>query len=201
MKKYISVALITVMIAACSSAQKAEDTANNKAAEIQQAEQIAENTAANTQAQVQEAVNNTEAVAENAADNANEAATTMISKGTSKIEATKSKISEAITVNFDTDSSTIKGKYFPVVKLFLSQIKQKGLTINIDGYTDNVGSEAYNDKLSVRRAEAVAKYLTDNGISRNIIITRGHGETNFVADNDTEAGRAKNRRAEISVTR
>lgn len=105
-----------------------------------------------------------------------------------------------ITVNFAFDSAFITKDYSAAVKLFVKNIKQENFIINVDGYTDDIGSDLYNDKLSMQRAEAVADYLTDNGVNRDIIITRGFGKTNFVADNDTEEGRAKNRRVEISVS-
>jgi OOP family OmpA-OmpF porin len=62
-----------------------------------------------------------------------------------------------------------------------------------------VGSEAYNQKLSVRRAEAVKAYLVSKGIEANRIYTEGKGESQPVADNKTAAGRAKNRRVDVEV--
>ena len=105
-----------------------------------------------------------------------------------------------VTVNFAFDSSVMPKKSYPAVKLFLKNVKQENFLINVDGYTDDIGTELYNDKLSMQRAESVADFLVDNGINSDIIITRGHGKTNFVADNDTEEGRAKNRRVEISLS-
>ena len=67
------------------------------------------------------------------------------------------------------------------------------------GHTDSVGSEAYNQKLSVRRAEAVTAYLVSKGIEKNRIYTEGKGEKQPVADNKTKEGRTKNRRVEIEV--
>ncbi len=116
-------------------------------------------------------------------------------------EAAASQVPAYITVNFDFDSSIVKSKSYPIVKTFLNSIKQENIIINVDGYTDDIGTEIYNSKLSMQRAESVADFLVENGISRDIIITRGHGETNFVADNETEEGRAKNRRVEISVSK
>jgi len=105
-----------------------------------------------------------------------------------------------VTINFDFDSSMLPNKSYAAVKLFVKNIRQENFVINVDGYTDDIGTELYNNKLSMQRAEAVADYLTDNGIDREIIITRGHGKNDFVADNDTEEGRAKNRRVEISLS-
>ncbi len=67
------------------------------------------------------------------------------------------------------------------------------------GHTDSVGSDAYNQKLSVRRAEAVKAYLVSKGIEKNRVYTEGKGEKQPVADNKTAAGRAKNRRVEVEV--
>jgi OOP family OmpA-OmpF porin len=67
------------------------------------------------------------------------------------------------------------------------------------GHTDSVGSEAYNQKLSLRRAEAVKAYLVSKGIEANRVYTEGKGTKQPVADNKTTEGRAKNRRVEIEV--
>ncbi len=67
------------------------------------------------------------------------------------------------------------------------------------GHTDSVGPEAYNQRLSVRRAEAVKAYLVSKGIEANRVYTEGKGEAQPVADNKTKEGRAKNRRVEIEV--
>ena len=66
-------------------------------------------------------------------------------------------------------------------------------------HADSIGSDAYNQKLSVRRAEAVKAYLLSKGIEANRVYTEGKGEKQPVADNKTAAGRAKNRRVEIEV--
>jgi OOP family OmpA-OmpF porin len=67
------------------------------------------------------------------------------------------------------------------------------------GHTDSDGSDAYNDKLSVNRAEAVKKYLVGKGVEMNRVYTEGKGEKSPVADNGTKEGKAKNRRVEIEV--
>ena len=65
------------------------------------------------------------------------------------------------------------------------------------GHTDSVGSDAYNQKLSLRRSQAVKAYLVSKGIDKTRIYTEGKGEKQPVADNKTKEGRAKNRRVEI----
>ncbi len=74
------------------------------------------------------------------------------------------------------------------------------VNIYVDGYCDAIGGEEYNLKLSQRRADAVAKYLEDHGIAASRLIPRGFGKTNFVASNDTDEGRAQNRRVELVPT-
>ena len=69
--------------------------------------------------------------------------------------------------------------------------------VRISGYTDSTGPEAYNMKLSQRRADAVAAYLTDNGIATDRISTKAFGEADPVASNATAAGRQQNRRAVV----
>ena len=67
------------------------------------------------------------------------------------------------------------------------------------GHTDSIGTEKYNQGLSVRRAEAVKAYLVSKGIEANRIYTEGKGESQPIADNRTREGRAKNRRVEVEV--
>ena len=71
--------------------------------------------------------------------------------------------------------------------------------IRITGHTDSVGTEAYNQSLSERRANAVRDYLVGQDVAADLITTRGMGESQPVADNDTAAGRQKNRRVEVEV--
>jgi len=72
-------------------------------------------------------------------------------------------------------------------------------TVTITGHTDSTGPDAYNMKLSMRRAQAAADYLAGIGIARSSMIIEGKGESMPVADNATKAGRAKNRRVEITT--
>lgn len=71
--------------------------------------------------------------------------------------------------------------------------------IHVVGHTDSSGSDAYNQKLSERRASEVAKYLSSRGVDSSRILTWGRGESEPVASNDTKAGRARNRRVDIVV--
>jgi OOP family OmpA-OmpF porin len=82
----------------------------------------------------------------------------------------------------------------------IGKIKDINLEVIIAvGHTDSIGSDAYNQKLSVRRSEAVKAYLVSKGIEKNRVYTEGKGEKQPVADNKTAEGRAKNRRVEIEV--
>ncbi|HVL56601.1 MAG TPA: OmpA family protein, partial [Burkholderiaceae bacterium] len=80
--------------------------------------------------------------------------------------------------------------------------KIRGITLEVViavGHTDSIGAPQYNQRLSVRRAEAVKAYLVSRGIEANRIYTEGKGESQPIADNKTREGRAKNRRVEIEV--
>ena len=79
-------------------------------------------------------------------------------------------------------------------------LSHPGLRLEVDGYTDSIGSESYNQKLSEERADGVRTYLTSQGISSDIVVAKGFGKENPVASNDTAAGRQKNRRVEMVVS-
>jgi len=110
------------------------------------------------------------------------------------------KVTYAADAFFDFNKSVIK----PAGKAKLDDLVSKIKDINLEviiavGHTDSVGSDAYNQKLSVRRSEAVKAYLVSKGIEKNRVYTEGKGEKQPVADNKTSEGRAKNRRVEIEV--
>ena len=75
------------------------------------------------------------------------------------------------------------------------------MEIRIQGHTDSQGDEEYNEKLSENRAKSVYNYLVEHGISKERLSYKGFGESQPIADNDTEEGRAKNRRTEFEVIR
>ena len=79
-------------------------------------------------------------------------------------------------------------------------LSHPGLRLEVDGYTDSIGSESYNQKLSEERADGVRTYLTSQGISSDIVVSKGFGKENPVASNDNAAGRQKNRRVEMVVS-
>jgi len=103
-------------------------------------------------------------------------------------------------VHFDFDKSTIRSDAVPVLNEAAETLKAEGgIAVIVDGHTDSVGSDTYNQKLSHRRAEAVRQYLVKHGIPANRITTEGFGESRPVASNDTADGRAQNRRVELRV--
>ena len=101
---------------------------------------------------------------------------------------------------FDFDKSVLKPEGKAKLDDLVSKVKGINLEVIIAvGHTDSVGSDAYNEKLSVKRSEAVKAYLADKGIDASKIYTEGKGEKQPVADNKSADGRAKNRRVEIEV--
>lgn len=101
---------------------------------------------------------------------------------------------------FDFDKAALKPAATTSLDNLVGQIKSLALEVVIaTGHTDSVGTDAYNQKLSVRRADAVKKYLVSKGIAANRIQIEGKGEAQPVADNKTDDGRAKNRRVQIEV--
>jgi len=110
------------------------------------------------------------------------------------------KVTYAADAFFDFDKSVLK----PAGKAKLDDLVGKIKGINLEviiavGHTDAIGSDSYNQKLSVRRSESVKAYLVSKGIEKNRVYTEGKGEKQPVADNKTSEGRAKNRRVEIEV--
>ena len=110
------------------------------------------------------------------------------------------KVTYAADAFFAFDKAVLK----PEGKAKLDDLVGKVKDINLEviiavGHTDAVGTDAYNQKLSVKRSEAVKAYLVSKGIEKNRVYTEGKGEKQPVADNKTGEGRAKNRRVEIEV--
>jgi OOP family OmpA-OmpF porin len=110
------------------------------------------------------------------------------------------KVTYAADAFFDFDKSALKAEGRAKLDDLVGKIKGISLEVIIAvGHTDSVGSDSYNQKLSVKRAEAVKAYLVTKGIEKNRVYTEGKGEKQPVADNKTSEGRAKNRRVEIEV--
>jgi len=114
--------------------------------------------------------------------------------------ASSEKVSYSADAFFDFDKAVLK----PAGKASLDDLVSKLGGMNLEvviavGHTDSVGTDEYNQKLSIRRAESVKAYLESKGVESNRVYTEGKGEKQPVADNKTDAGRAKNRRVEIEV--
>ena len=114
--------------------------------------------------------------------------------------AVATKVTFAADAFFDFDKSVLKPEGKAKLDDLVSKIKGINLEVIIAvGHTDSIGSDAYNQKLSVRRSEAVKAYLVSKGVEKNRVYTEGKGEKQPVADNKTKEGRAQNRRVEIEV--
>lgn len=116
------------------------------------------------------------------------------------VAPTAEKVTFAADALFDFNKAVLK----PEGKAKIDDLASKLQAINLEviiavGHTDSVGSDAYNQKLSEKRAAAVKAYMASKGIDEKRIYTEGKGEKQPVADNKTDAGRAKNRRVEIEV--
>jgi OOP family OmpA-OmpF porin len=111
-----------------------------------------------------------------------------------------SKVTFAADAFFDFDKAVLKPEGRAKLDDLVSKIQGINLEVIIGvGHTDSIGSNAYNQALSVRRAEAVKAYLVSKGVDKSRVYTEGKGETQPVADNRTSEGRARNRRVEIEV--
>lgn len=106
------------------------------------------------------------------------------------------KVSIDLMVNFDFDKSVVKPVYMGRIMEFAQFMKEHpGTTAVVEGHTDGRGTKAYNDALSMRRANAVReKLVTEGGVAANRLSAKGYGFSQPIAENGTDAGRAKNRR-------
>jgi outer membrane protein OmpA-like peptidoglycan-associated protein len=171
-------------------AERAKQLAESRAREVQIAQQEAEARARDSQ----EAQRKAQAATDRAAE---------LEKRFAELKAKQTDRGFELTLSdvlFEFDKANLKaGSARSLTKIteFLRENPQRQITI--EGYTDNVGSDAYNRDLSQRRAETVRDFFVQNGISANRISARGLGEEYPVASNDTEAGRQQNRRVQIII--
>lgn len=104
-------------------------------------------------------------------------------------------------VNFDFDKSNIRADAVPILEQACKTLKEEpSIDVSCQGHTDSVGTDAYNQALSVRRANSVRNWLVKCGIPASRLTAKGFGESQPVASNDTAEGRAQNRRTELVVT-
>jgi outer membrane protein OmpA-like peptidoglycan-associated protein len=103
-------------------------------------------------------------------------------------------------ISFETGKADINPQLRPVLDKFAQTLTANPVTvIRVVGHTDNTGTDAVNDPLSLRRASVVRDYLTARNVAANRIAVEGHGSHEPLVDNSTPGGRAKNRRVEIFV--
>ena len=105
-------------------------------------------------------------------------------------------------LNFEFGKADIKKDSLPYLdKLAETMLKAKNWTLEIQGHTDDKGSDEFNLKLSQSRADAVKKYLVSKGVIADTITSKGFGESVPLVTNDTDANREKNRRVEFKITK
>ena len=131
---------------------------------------------------------------------------TVVIKELMKQDVTASSMFEALTrdghialyINFDTGKSIIRDESKPVIDQIVQMLKSNpDLKIGVEGHTDNVGTPASNKTLSEARAKSVVTAIVGQGISADRLIPSGYGQDKPIADNNTEEGRAQNRRVEL----
>jgi len=103
-------------------------------------------------------------------------------------------------ITFEVNQADIRPDFYDVLNSVVLVVKEFDKTIiEISGYTDSTGSDSYNQTLSERRSESVGSYFRSQGVVPGRVVARGLGERNPIADNDTAAGRERNRRVELKL--
>ena len=115
------------------------------------------------------------------------------------IEPRRDPINISEKAQFGFDEAVLRAEDRQRLDAAVAQMKTlpEDATIQVTGHTDSIGSEKYNQELSMRRAQAAQEYLVSNGVDQKRIVLSGMGESNPVASNDTADGRAMNRRVEV----
>lgn len=104
-------------------------------------------------------------------------------------------------ISFDFNSAAVKPEFRPALNQVTQTLASYQSTfIDVSGHTDSIGTDAVNQRLSEQRAQAVADYLSYQGVNRARVATRGYGKQYPIASNDNESGRAQNRRVEIKLS-
>ncbi|MBC6111035.1 OmpA family protein [Pedobacter fastidiosus] len=101
-------------------------------------------------------------------------------------------------IGFDFNSSVLKTESYPTLDKLSSVLRENGGKVTVNGYASSEGTAAYNLKLSKDRANSVKTYLVNSGVNASQVATKGNGEANPIASNDTEEGRIENRRVETA---
>jgi len=117
------------------------------------------------------------------------------------VEVTETAIEVRETINFAFNSDVIEASSFGLMDTIVSVVQEHPeiVRLSIEGHTDNVGTPRYNLDLSTRRAASVMRYLTEHGVAASRLTSQGFGLTRPRATNDTDAGRAENRRVEFNI--
>ncbi|MDR2213350.1 MAG: OmpA family protein, partial [Pseudomonadales bacterium] len=103
-------------------------------------------------------------------------------------------------ITFNTDQFDIRPQFYPVLDSVAQVLyKYKDTRLVVNGFTDSTGGADYNYNLSTRRATSVSNYLATRGVDQNRLISQGMGPSQPIASNDSEAGRAQNRRVELQI--
>lgn len=104
-------------------------------------------------------------------------------------------------IQFETNKAVIKPESFGLVDEITAAVRDTAQIkkLSIEGHTDDVGGDKYNQKLSEQRAAAVRTYLVEKGIDAGRLVSKGWGETKPIGDNKTEEGREQNRRVEFII--
>jgi outer membrane protein OmpA-like peptidoglycan-associated protein len=114
---------------------------------------------------------------------------------------TKTKIEIKQTVFFEFNKATIKKVSFPLLNEVAQALKDNPtIKVEVQGHTDSVGNDAFNLKLSQKRAESVKAYIVGQGVDAGRMSPKGYGENVPIADNRTADGRSQNRRVEFVIT-
>ncbi len=125
------------------------------------------------------------------------------SKANAKVDSNGCEIPEVIIlkgVNFETSSDRLTSNSIGILNGVADTLSHRSeIAIEVGGYTDNRGAAAANQKLSQKRAQAVANYLMSRGVKAQQLTAKGYGAASPIADNKTEAGRAQNRRVELHI--
>jgi len=185
---------------AAQQAQQQQEQARQQAEQARLQQEQAEAAAAKAQAQqaaaeqaAQQAAQQTEQMRERLRDQLNQVLQTQ--------ESARGLIVNMSDVLFDFGKYTLKSDaQVKLAKVSGILLTYPNLKLQVEGYTDNVGSDEYNQKLSQERADAVQAFLVTQGVQPDNISAQGYGKAQPVADNSTNAGRAQNRRVELVVS-
>ncbi len=114
------------------------------------------------------------------------------------VETQTSNVTGFEKIGFDFNSSVLKTESYPTLDKLSSTLRENGGKVTVNGYASSEGTAAYNLKLSKDRANSVKTYLVNSGVNASQVATKGYGEANPIASNDTEEGRIQNRRVETA---